>query len=325
MTRILPQPATIWMAGCGSNPTEGHTMKFATILAAFGVSLMLSAPANALTVTHAQGETEIDGVPETVIVFDLASLDTLDALGVDVDGVPGGNLPPYLQHFAGSGAVAVGTLFEPDYEAVAAAGADLIIVGGRSSAKYAELARIAPTIDLSTDRDDYLASARRNVETLGKIFDKEDEAAAKLAALDESVAKLREAAADAGTVLVLLTTGGRMSAHGPGSRFGIVYDDYGLTPAVEGLDTGNHGQAMSNEFILETNPDWLFVVDRDAAIGREGNSAAQVLDNELVRQTTAWKEDQVVYLDPASWYLVGGGLTAMQSSVDQIAGALTKD
>ena len=300
-------------------------MKIATILAACGVSLMFAAPAMALTVTHAQGELEIDGVPETVIVFDLATLDTLDALGVEVDGVPGGNLPPYLRHFADAGAIPVGTLFEPDYEAVAAAGADLIIVGGRSAAKYSDLAKIAPTIDLSTNRDDYLASARRNVETLGKIFAKEEEAEARLAALDGSVAKLRTEASEAGRVLVLLTTGGRMSAHGPGSRFGIIYDDYGLTPAVEGLDTGNHGQAMSNEFILETNPDWLFVVDRDAAIGREGNSAQQVLDNELVRQTTAWQEDQIVYLDPASWYLVGGGLTAMQSSVDQITQALSKD
>src|SRR5690606_498047 len=132
--------------------------------------------------------------------------------------------------------------------------------------------------------------------------------------LDQSVETLRAEAKDAGRVLVVLTTGGRMSAHGPGSRFGVIYDGYGLTPAVEGLDTGNHGQSISHEFILETNPDWLFVVDRDAAIGREGTSASQFLDNELVRQTTAWSQDQVVYLDPVGWYLVGGGLTAVKQS-----------
>lgn len=300
-------------------------MKIKTFLATCGFLFVLAAPGHALTVTHAQGETEIDGVPQTVLVFDLASLDTLDALGVRVDGVPGGVLPPSLQHYATSDVARIGSVFEPDFEAVAAARPDLIIVGGRSAPKYAELSRIAPTIDLSTDRTDYLASARGNVETLGEIFGKEEEAAEKLAALDSSIERLRAIAPEAGRVIVLLTTGGRMSAHGPGSRFGVIYDDYGLTPAVEGLDTGNHGQAMSNEFILEANPDWIFVVDRDAAIGREGNAARQVLDNELVRQTPAWQNDQIVFLDPVSWYLVGGGLTAMQTSVDQIFQALSDD
>lgn len=301
-------------------------MTVKSLLAALGLTLFLAAPAGALTLTHAQGEIEIDGVPETVLVFDLASLDTLDALDVTVDGVPSGRLPPYLaSRYDSAGVARIGSLFEPDYEAVAAAKPDLIIVGGRSAAKYAELARIAPTIDLSADRTDFLASVRRNVETLGRIFGKEAEASTHLAALDESVEALRAEAKDAGSVLVILTTGGRMSAHGPGSRFGVIYDGYGLSPAVEGLDTGNHGQSISNEFILETNPDWLFVVDRDAAIGREGTAAGQLLDNELVRQTTAWREGQVVYLDPVGWYLVGGGLTAVKQSVDQIAKALSGD
>ncbi len=299
-------------------------MAIRPLFVAFGLSLALATSVHALTVSHTQGELEIDGVPQTVLVFDLATLDTLAALGVTVAGVPGGNLPPYLAEvYQGDDVVRVGSLFEPDYEAVSAAAPDLIIVGGRSSAKYADLARIAPTIDLTTDRTDYLASARRNVETLGEIFGKQAEAAEQLATLDASVEELRALADDAGTALVILTTGGRMSAHGPGSRFGVVYADYGLTSAAEGLDTGNHGQSISHEFLLETNPDWLFVVDRDAAIGQTGNAAREQLDNELVRQSTAWQNDQIVYLDPVGWYLVGGGLTAMQASVDQIVEALS--
>ncbi len=294
-----------------------------TLLAALMLGLAAASPAHALIVSHAQGETEIVDNPQTVLVFDLASLDTLDALGVNVQGVPGGAMPAYLEQYQDDQVARVGTLFEPDYEAVNAAQPDLIIVGGRSAAKFADLARIAPTIDMTVDRTDFVASARRNVETLAEIFGKESEAEAKLAELDEAVEGLRAASAEAGTVLVILTTGGRMSAHGPGSRFGVIYDEYGLQPAVEGLDTGNHGQPISNEFILETNPDWLFVVDRDAAIGREGQAAARMLDNELVAQTTAWANEQVIYLDPVHWYLVGGGLTAMQSSIEQITQALS--
>ncbi|MBP0437886.1 siderophore ABC transporter substrate-binding protein [Tianweitania sediminis] len=286
--------------------------------------LASSATAEEITITHAQGETTLPARPDKVLVFDVASLDTLDALGVEVQGVPTAKYPQHLAKFGTDDYSKVGSLFEPDYEAVSAAEPDLIIVGGRSSPKYNDLAKLAPTIDLTVDQDDFVASAKDNVRTLAKIFGKEAEADAKLQALDASIKVARDAAADAGKGLIVLTTGGKMSAYGPGSRFGVLYSDYGVQPARTDLDTANHGQAASFELILETNPDWLFVIDRDAAIGREGEAAAQFLDNELVAQTTAWKEDQVVYLNSANWYLVGGGLTAMQQNADQIAKALSK-
>lgn len=302
-------------------------MKTTSLLAALALTVATAftpALAEELTISHAQGETKVTQNPETVLVFDLASLDTLDALGVEVDGVPSGGKPAHLKKYEGDDYLAIGTLFEPDYEAVNAAEADLIIVGGRSAAKYADLAKIAPTIDLTVNQEDYLGSMRSNVESLAQIFGKEAEAEEKLAKLEESIAKLKEQSADAGRVLVILTTGGRMSAHGKGGRFNIIYDAFGMTPAADDLKIGTHGQAISHEFIMETNPDWLFVVDRDAAIGQEGQAAQQVLDNDLVAQTTAWKNNQVVYLDAANWYLVGAGLTAVQANVDQLTEAFSK-
>lgn len=285
----------------------------------FGAALaLLAAPAAASTVTHAQGETEIDGVPQTVLVYDMATLDNLDALGVPVAGAPGATLPDYLSQYAAK----IGTLFEPDFEAVNAAEPDLILVGGRSAPQYSALSGMAPTLDLTIGTEGYIDNVVANLHLLGGVFGREAEAETLGAELQADVAALKDEAAGAGRVLVILTTGGRMSAHGPGSRFAVVYDDYGFTPAVEGLDTGTHGQAISFEFIRETNPDWLFVVDRDAAIGREGQSAAEYLDNPLVQGTTAWEQGQVVYLDAQAWYLIGGGVQALQSSVAQLRDAL---
>ena len=300
-------------------------MKTRTFLSAIALAFSVATVGHAASIKHAQGETEIDGVPQKIVVFDYAVADTLDVLGVDIAGLPAGVMPPYLQKYADDGVARVGTMFEPDYEAIAAMEPDLIIAGDRSAAKYADLAKIAPTIDLTIDRTDYLNSVRANVETLGKIFDKENEAAAQIAELDAALAALREKAGKAGDALVIITTGGRMSAHGVGSRFDVLYSGYGFTAAADNLDTANHGQAISNEFLLETNPDWLFVVDRDAAIGREGASAAQMLDNELVHQTTAWKNKQIVYLDATNWYLVGGGITAVKANIKQISDALSKN
>jgi hypothetical protein len=54
-------------------------------------------------------------------------------------------------------------------------------------------------------------------------------------------------------------------------------------PAIDNLTVARHGQVVSFEFLLKTNPDWLFVIDRDVAIGQDGKTAQQLLDNPLVR------------------------------------------
>ncbi len=293
------------------------------LLSALALSgLNMAANAQEIAVSHAQGETKLSAKPGKVLVFDLATLDTLDALGVKIDGVPEGPKPQRLAKYNSADYPKIGSLFEPDYEAVNAAEPDLIIVGGRSAAKYADLAGIAPTIDLTVDAKNYLASAKANAETLGRIFGREEEVKMRLDKLDASIAALQEKAKGAGKGLIILTTGGRMSAYGPGSRFGIVHGDFGIEAAAPDIQVANHGQSISYEFILETNPDWLFVIDRDAAIGNEGEAAQKMLDNDIVHQTTAWKEGHVVYLDPADWYLAGSGISALQNAVDQVSGAL---
>ncbi len=297
-----------------------------------GMALALSAAAavcaaqSTTQVKHARGETAVPSKPTKAIVLDLAVLDTLHTLGVDPVGVPSAaKLPPHLSQFADKRYLKAGTMFEPNYEVIHAAAPQVIFVAGRSAPKYDELSRIAPTVDLTVDAKDLVGSVKRNTEMLAALYGKQDEARARLAALDAAIASLKGKAANAGTALIVLTTGGKMSAYGPGSRFGVIHDAFGVKPAAADLNVSNHGQAISFEFIAQTDPDWLFVIDRDAAIGREGVSAERMLDNELVRPTKAWKNQRVVYLNGFNWYLLGSaGLTAMQQNVDQIAAALAQ-
>ncbi|RFC66133.1 siderophore ABC transporter substrate-binding protein [Fulvimarina endophytica] len=295
----------------------------ATILSWTGILPTLAQDGSTITVATDQGEKSVPANPETIAVYDLAAIDTLDALGVEIDGVPTAVYPNYLEKFAGADYAKVGTLFEPDFEAVNALQPDLVVVGGRSRTQSEALSQIAPTIDMSVDNEDFLQNAFDRAHALGSIFDKADEADAKIAALKSSIEDLKAKAAGAGKGLILLTTGNRVSAFGPGSRFGVLHSGYGIEPADTGLDTGNHGEAVSFEYIAKIDPDWIFVIDRDAAIGR--GSAASLLDNELVHGTKAWRNDRVVYLDPALWYLAASGLQSMQASVDQISEALSKN
>ena len=293
---------------------------------ALGTTLAPAYAQSTVQLKHAGGTTAVPANPKKVIVLDITTLDNLAALDVNVAGAPTASASnkPLAGRLARFNAVPkMGTLFEPDFEKIHAAKPDLIIVGGRSQAKYADLAKIAPTIDLTVDRANLVDSARANVNLLANLFGKQAKAQELQTRLDASIATLKTRAATAGTGLIVLTTGGKMSAYGPGSRFGVLHDSFGIKPAVAKLDTANHGQAISFEFIQKTNPDWLFVIDRDAAIGREGASAQKFLDNELVRQSTAWKKKQVVYLNAMNWYTLGSAsIGALQENVDQLSAAL---
>lgn len=291
------------------------------------VLVALAAPAKSsraepITVRHAQGETVLAETPRKVFTLDLASLETLDAIGVEVAGVVGTHIPAHLSKYKDDKYLKIGSLFEPDYETINAAAPDLIIVASRSSPKYRELSRIAPTIDLTTDDDAFLASSFRNARTLGRIFGKEAEIEARIGEVEAAARAARENSRNAGRGLILLATGGRLSAYGPQSRFGALHTDFGVTPAVATLDKAIHGQGVSFELILNANPDWLFIVDRDAAIGQGGRPAAQLLDNALVARTSAWQKKRIVYLDSTRWYLIGGGLLSLRDNARQIADSL---
>ncbi len=41
----------------------------------------------------------------------------------------------------------------------------------------------------------------------------------------------------------------------------------------------------------------MFIIDRDVAVGQQGQPAAEVLNNELINNTNAAKNGKLVYLD----------------------------
>lgn len=294
-------------------------LKFASVPALL-LAFSLPVAAASLTIKHGQGQTQVEQNPKTVAVLDWSTLDTLAALGVEAQGIPTSTLlPSVLPQYADAKFVRIGTLFEPDFEALKNLKPDLIILGRRAAGHFEEASKYGPTLDLTPNPADLLGSVVRHTELLGEIFERQAEAAQVTAQLQASVTKLQQLTATQGTGLTLLTTGGKMAAFGVGTRFGLIHDVFGMDMAAKDLAVGRHGQSVSYEFILEANPDWLFVMDRDAAIGREGVAARQMMDNELVAVTTAGSKQQIVYLDPEAWYLLdSSGARVLQSNINQL-------
>ncbi|AJJ17850.1 solute-binding iron ABC transport protein [Yersinia intermedia] len=279
-----------------------------------------------ISIEHAQGTTQVPLNPQKVIILNPSVLDTADALHIKVAGVPqtSAHLPAFLSQYSGTEYLNAGTLFEPDYEALSQAKPDLIIAGGRAHDAYDKLSAIAPTIALDVDTQHFTQSLAQRTEQLASIFGKEEEAKALLSKFSSQINEIKQKSANAGSAMVVMVSGGKMSAYTPGSRFGFVFDELGFTPAATFTQTGSHGNVVTSEFILNANPEWLFVLDRDNAIGRaEGQSAQQVLDNPLIHKTKAWQNDHVIYLDSASLY-IAGGIQSYTKLMDKVSTVLDK-
>ena len=71
-----------------------------------------------MTIKHQLGESNIPKNPEKVVMFDFGILDTLDELGIEVAGLPQTNVPSYLSKYEDSKYANLGSLKEPDFEAI---------------------------------------------------------------------------------------------------------------------------------------------------------------------------------------------------------------
>ena len=277
-----------------------------------------------MTIEHAQGKTDVPVNPQKVVVLNTATLDIIDALDIPVTAVPQSSvhLPAFLAKYANSDYQNAGTLFEPNYELLSSIHPDLIIAGGRVNDAYNKLSSIAPTLSLDLDNADFLTSLTQRTEQLGVIFNKQQEAEKLINDFKQKLTQIQEKSRHAGSALVVMINGGKMSAYGPKSRFGFIFDELGFTPATTFEEAGRHGNAVTSEFILSVNPDWLFVLDRDSAIGRPSSeSAKQVLNNPLIEKTNAWQQNRIIYLDSTSMY-IAGGIQTYNELMDQISSVL---
>lgn len=84
------------------------------------------------------------------------------------------------------------------------------------------------------------------------------------------------------------------------------------------------GNEASFEFVVQKAPDYIFVLDRDAAISREGAQLAKdIMENELVMSTDVYKNGNLIYLaHPAVWYTAEGGITALDLMLQDLESEL---
>ena len=168
-------------------------------------------------------------------------------------------------------------------------------------------------------------SIRQNAATVASMFGLEEKVDELMADFDTRIAALRTVS-EGQTAIVGMCTSGSFNVLGNDGRCSIIgveagFDNIGVDASI---DTSTHGNEASFEFIVEKDPDYIFVMDRDAAIGTDGAQLAQeIMENELVTGTDAYQNGHLIYLaHPSVWYTAEGGITALDIMLSDLESGL---
>ena len=347
----------------GVKPKGVFMKKIASVVAALALSASIGVFAKAKTVTIEtfNGKNEKTTVsvpynPKRVAILDLAALDIIDNLGLGSRVVGSATTSiDYLSKYSpdkNKKIKNIGNIKTPDMEAVFECEPDVIFIGGRLASKYDELSKIAPVVYLSTDmKIGLVESVKKNASSIASIFGKEKDVASKFKGFESRISALK-AKANGQSVVLGMVTSGSCNLLGNIGRLNLIVNEIGFNNLGAGLSGGKgrggkggkggqngqgeksatpqesaaqaHGEESSFELIAKLNPAYIFVLDRDSAIGTNGARLAKdVMNNEIVAMTDAVKNGHLVILpSPAVWYTAEGGISSLDRMLKDLENSL---
>ncbi len=310
MTRVragaLALAAVLTLAACGGSSAEEPAAEPAGSDGEFP-----------RTVEHAMGSTEIPERPERVVVLDTGELDSVVALGVTPAGavttdVATGFLS-YLQEPA-EGAEQVGTIGEPNLEAIAALQPDLILSNViRHEALFDELSQIAPTVFAENVGVTWKENFALAAEALGMEEEADEVMAGYTAAAEELGSSLGDPAET--TVSPIRFVAGAIRAYSPESFIGTVLTDIGLS--ITEQEPGEYPA------FAELSPEQVTLADADVVLyssygATDESGESDVLGGPLWSRLAAVEEDRAIAVEDDVFYS-GIGPTAAALIVERLA------
>ncbi len=181
-------------------------------------------------VQHAMGSTEITGKPKRVVVLDTGELDSVLALGVTPVGAVRADATSGLQSYLADRArnvQLVGTINDPNLEAIAALRPDLILSNKvRHEALYDKFSGIAPTVFA----EKVGVVWKENFLLAGDALGKREEAERILAQYQQKAKQVGQQFGDPGALAVsmLRFTPTNIRLYGQGSFIGTILRDAGF-------------------------------------------------------------------------------------------------
>ena len=270
-------------------------------------------------ITDIHGSVLVPKNPKNVVALDNRTFETLSDWGIELAAAPKPIMPSDISYTTDDSVLDIGNHREPNLEIIAAVDPDLVIIGQRFASFYDDIKEIVPNvavIDLNFDVSETTNSAGDNLVNglkdstlaLGQIFDKNQEAENMIAELDEAIGNAKAAYNGKERVLSVIVSGGNIgfSAPGSGRVWGPMYEIFGWIPAleIEKSSSDHQGDEISVEAIAQSNPDWIFVLDRDAGVSStsEAVPAQDIIDNSPALKNTKAVTNKNIFYAPNDTY-----------------------
>lgn len=258
-------------------------------------------------VVHHMGETCVPDQPERVVVLDTGHLDGALSLGVkpigSVEAFAGAGLPSYLDGMT-EGIEIVGTIAEPNLEAILALDPDLILSATiRHEAIYPQLAAIAPTVFTESVGVVW----KENLDLFAQALNREDLLAIRWAEYEARIAAIRSAIpVEDIEVSIIRFVSGENRLMQRGSFIGTVIDDVGFARPES---------QQSEEFMLTISQEQIDLVDGDVIFVSYYGDPTQTemsafLESPLWQTLGAVQNGNVYQVDDDHWFLGIGFLGA---------------
>lgn len=269
--------------------------------------------ATTVEITDPHGTVTVPINPKNVVSLDNRTFEILVDWDIELAAAPKAVMPADLPYIDDEAVQDIGNHREPNLEIIAAVEPELVIVGQRFASFYDEIKALVPNaavIDLNFDvseeadtpGDNLVNGLKDSTISLGQIFDKNEEAEQLIADFDLAIEDAKSAYNGTDTIMSIVVSGGDIgfSAPSSGRVWGPLYDIFGWVPALEVDNTtsDHQGDDISVEAIAQSNPDWIFALDRDAAVSSTEDSlpAQDVIDNSPALQNIrAVTEERIVY------------------------------
>lgn len=270
------------------------------------------------TVVHALGTTEIPSKPERVVVLDTGEIDAVVSLEITPVGIPnteGANAVPSYLADAVADATAVGTIQEPNLEAIAALKPDLILGSQlRADKLYPQLSEIAPTVFSIRPGFPW----KENFLLAGDALGEEEQAVEVLNSYQDSVAALGDKVEGDPTISLVRFMPERLRLYGNLSLIGVILQDAGLRrPADQDVD--DLAVEISPEEIDKADGDYIFHTSYGTP---EATGETAVIDGSAWAAVPAVADGKAFRVDDDVWFL-GLGPTGAQHIVTDLEKFLT--
>ncbi|MGO4345207.1 ABC transporter substrate-binding protein [Paenibacillus sp. MCAF9] len=295
------------VSGCGQSGSKNNEGKSS---ATEGKNA--SKTENTRVITHAMGETKIEGNPTRIVVLSNEGTEALLALGIKpVGAVKSWTGDPWYDHIKADmeGVTVVGEESQPNIELIASLKPDLIIGNKlRQEKVYDQLKAIAPTVFSETLRGAWQSNFMLYADTIGKKADGEK----IIAEYDNRAADFKSKAGDKlnQKVSVVRFMAGKTRIYLEDTFTGIAFSKLGITRPDNQKYKDTFVEEITKERLPEVDADMLFYFTYETGDGKGTKMEEEMLKDPLWQSLQVVKNNKAIRVSDAIWNTAGGVIAA---------------